>query len=98
MLSFIFISPLVVVFCLLALQNPQLSGVGGLRLSTKSCVVIDRSRDFHSRHFGSGEDVVLEKPVKIRNFKSLINELEALPEDFKNVFILFLLFSCVYFI
>jgi hypothetical protein len=37
------------------------------------------SRDFHSRHFGSGEDVVLEKPVKIRNFKSLINELEALP-------------------
>jgi hypothetical protein len=36
------------------------------------------SRDFHSRHFGSGEDVVLEKPVKIRNFKSLINELEAL--------------------
>jgi hypothetical protein len=28
--------------------------------------------------------VVLEKPVKIRNFKSLINELDALPEDFKN--------------
>jgi hypothetical protein len=42
------------------------------------------STDFHSRHFGSGEDVVLEKPVKIRNFKSLINELDALPEDFKN--------------
>jgi acetyltransferase-like isoleucine patch superfamily enzyme len=42
------------------------------------------SRDLHSRHFGSGEDVVLEKPVKIRNFKSLINELDALPEDFKN--------------
>jgi hypothetical protein len=32
----------------------------------------------------SGEDVVLEKPVKIRNFNLLINEFEAQPEDFKN--------------
>jgi hypothetical protein len=29
-------------------------------------------------------DVVLEKPVKIRNFNLLINEFEAQPEDFKN--------------
>ena len=42
------------------------------------------SRDFYLRNFGSGEDVVLEKPVKIRNFNSLINEFEAQPEDFKN--------------
>jgi hypothetical protein len=41
--------------------KPTIKWVGGLRLSTKSCVVI-----------------------KIRNFKSLINELDALPEDFKN--------------
>jgi hypothetical protein len=42
------------------------------------------SRDFYLRNFGSGEDVVLEKPVKIRNFNLLINEFEAQPEDFKN--------------
>jgi hypothetical protein len=42
------------------------------------------SRDFYLRNFGSGEDVVLEKPVKIRNFDLLINEFEAQPEDFKN--------------
>ena len=42
------------------------------------------SRDFYLRNFGSGVDVVLEKPVKIRNLDLLINEFEAQPEDFKN--------------